>query len=91
MVGLDVSWRVGLSPPPVSCLMSAGSVPPVRPVNWRARVVVPVFCGATPPKTLLLPVYDGTRGVLRVGEGEPRRVMGRMSYRGNSPNSQLSD
>ena len=50
------------------------------PVNWRARVVVPVYCGAT-PNGPLLPVGVGAMGVLRVGEGEPRRFRGRISYK----------
>ncbi len=77
MVGLDDNWRVGLRPPPVSCRTKDGSDPPM-PVNWRASVVVPVSCGAM-PKGPLLPVWLGTTGVLRVGEGEPRVASGRMS------------
>ena len=51
------------------------------PVNWRASVVVPVSCGATSPPRVL-PVNEGTSGVLRVGEGELRCCDGSRSYGG---------
>lgn len=62
-VGLPASCLVGLSPPPVSCRKIPES-PPLRPVNWRAMVVVPVSCGATNgPFPVLRPVYDGMSGL----------------------------
>jgi hypothetical protein len=74
------SCLVGLSPPPVNCRIKAASAALI-PVNWRARVVVPVNCGAT--RTDPVPVYMGASAE-RVGDacGEPLMPVGRSSYTG---------